>query len=743
MAFRLNAHATGTDLAAAERLCAQNIVVERTTMPRSRIHFLYYLINTIAVTAFALFAFSRNAGNVFVGLDGTYMLTIVQRQFPWMPLSLGFPGNPLKGLGDIWYPINTPLLPGYIIPVAAFGVEGVGGVHFQALACTIFAVEVYLTTVILGRSLGLERCNSIAGGWLVVLAAFPIFGSPLVYPILPMVPHMGSAIGTTSLLIALFAWQGRSGTVSRYDLARALAIGLLAMHLILSQPIYLPLAAATLVASCLGLLAGSATRMEVVVKLLSGVAPATGLLLAGFGSFASGIFNFSAARFWATEFASVSYDSFAISILFQASAFGRAGPGLFVAACAGLAIFALCDRRSRRFAIAIASLIGIIFLYGSACMYLGWWKATLPVYFEFFLLPLYALFAARIGLLVIRKAMARLGGVVQSMPLNRALVLGSGTLAVCAVLLTATSSRPYPFPPVETPMVKALREMSALSPGAEFRGRVAMLVGQEVAASMTWLDIHKFDGARVSSVGNDFNTTGLWAYDVPILFDYSQIMSPVYYRVVTRLLADPADVQMRNVVVLRRADPRALALLGVRYLITDGAQPKPFQLIAEERTSPAELLRLYEVPNANLGKWGVVETRIVSSFADALAAVREPSFDPKITAIVIAADSVAMPGKLRPVERATLRVGPDGSWLIDASSAGSSLLILPVEFSRCLSLTADSQNDAAPVLLRVNALETGVLFTSRVKARIRYFSGPFKNAGCRVRDASDLADALR
>ena len=572
-------------------------------MPRSLMIFFFYLINTVTIAGFVFFAFSRNAGNLYVGLDGTYMLTIIQHQFPWMPHSLGFAGNPLKGLGDIWYPLNAPLLAGYIIPVAAFGVEGIGEHHFQALACTIFAVEVFATTVILGRSLGFGRCNSICGGWLVVLAAFPIFGSPLVYPIFVLIPHMGSAISTISLMVALFAWQGRTGTASRYDVLRVLAIGLLAMHLTLSQPIYLPLAAATLIASCLGLLAGSATRGEVVVKLLSGAVPAAVLLLGGFGFFVFGFFKFAAVRFWASEWPPLDYDWSAISILFPASGSGRAGQALFVAACAGMMVHALSARRSSRFAITIACFIATILLYGFVSVYRGW-TAPIPVYLELFLLPLYALFATCFALLVGRGALARLPAVVQSVPVKGFFVLGSAAFAVSTVLSTATSSRPYPFPPVETPMVRALRDRSALSPGAEFRGRAALLVGQDVPTSMSWFDIHKLDGVRVTSVGNDFNTTGLWAYDVPILFDYSQMMSPVYYRVVTQLLANPVDVQMRNVVVLRRADPKALALLGVRYLITDGAQPQPFHLITEERTSPAELLRLYEVPRRQSRQMG-------------------------------------------------------------------------------------------------------------------------------------------
>src|SRR5690606_38517639 len=143
--------------ARASSVSAERCVAEGSAMPRSSVHLLAYLGNAAALAAFAFFAFTRNVGNLFVGLDGTYMLTIIQQQFPWMPASLGFSGNPLKGLGDMWYPTNTPLIPGYALPEALFGAAAVGEGRFQALAFAVFAVELFLTTVILGRSLGFER----------------------------------------------------------------------------------------------------------------------------------------------------------------------------------------------------------------------------------------------------------------------------------------------------------------------------------------------------------------------------------------------------------------------------------------------------------------------------------------------------------------------------------------------------------------------------------------------------------
>ena len=70
-----------------------------------------------------------------------------------------------------------------------------------------------------------------------------------------------------------------------------------------------------------------------------------------------------------------------------------------------------------------------------------------------------------------------------------------------------------------------------------------------------------------------------------------------------------------------------------------------------------------------------------------------------------------------------------------ASSAGRSILLLPVEFSRCLDIS-----DAAggtPRLFGADLLLTGVLFERQLDARISFHTGPFRNSRCRLDDLAD------
>jgi hypothetical protein len=77
---------------------------------------------------------------------------------------------------------------------------------------------------------------------------------------------------------------------------------------------------------------------------------------------------------------------------------------------------------------------------------------------------------------------------------------------------------------------------------------------------------------------------------------------------------------------------------------------------------------------------------------------------------------------------------------IEAESDGRSLLLVPLEFSRCLEASVVAGEK--PLLLRANLLETGVLFSGRLDATLAIRTGPFLDPACRLRDLLD-ARALR
>jgi hypothetical protein len=182
-------------------------------------------------------------------------------------------------------------------------------------------------------------------------------------------------------------------------------------------------------------------------------------------------------------------------------------------------------------------------------------------------------------------------------------------------------------------------------------------------------------------------------------------------------------------------------LFGVRFVISDAALPAPFHLEAMEQTSDSETLYLYEAPNVNLGGYSPTEVTKVATFKEALDAVSAPGFDAQQTAVVFDLEG-ELKRKLVPATDVQIRF-ERSALAITASSAGSSLLILPFEFSRCLEVTSNSPDAAAPVIFRADGPLTALLFSDRLDARIEYLTGPFTRPRCRIRDASEFSRLVR
>jgi hypothetical protein len=707
-------------------------------------YFLCVLFNLICFAGVMYISFFRNRGHIFAGLDGSYILTLVKGQAMWAPLGLGFSANPLQSLGNIWFALNTQLFPAYVVPIQFFGIEAIGDAKFHALSYTIFASELFLATLLVGRAVGFGGTASILGAWFAPLLLFPLLGRPRLYPILGVSPHLATCMSEALLLTVLFGHLGRNGRWIRDSLFVFLAI-ILTGHLIVSQPFAVLLCAPILLVMVVGLGAGAEARREIITKIFGFGLVALILSISGFLFFLVGMFKDSATFFWANEFTRFGTTAYELSILFQTEAWGYSSVGLYCLALLGIVncVLTAC-RRLSRFAVTVVGTIVLLFGFGGLMLVFDVWRGPTSVYFEIFLVPIYALFAMHFVVVVTVRLVRHFAGakVRAKMWFGNPFVMG-GVIALLIILVSSPNdTRYFPFPPLKTPLIATLGELVAASPGAPFRGRVATFQAQDVHGKSGWLELHGLDSARMRAVGNDYHMVGMWFYEVPTLIEYSPAISPAFYRAATYLLARPGDAQVRNGLVVRRIVPSVLALLGVRYVVTNVPQPAPLRFMMSEQTTADETLYLYEVPNPNLGTWGVIDSRKVKSFDAALDAIADPNFDPARTAILIdGVEKGDVSPRLVPVDSASLKISAGGLW-VEAASPGTSLLVVPFEFSRCLNVDTQLAGAAAPRLLRVNALETGVLFTGRIQAEIRYFTGPFHNADCRIRDAAEFSKLI-
>jgi hypothetical protein len=164
------------------------------------------------------------------------------------------------------------------------------------------------------------------------------------------------------------------------------------------------------------------------------------------------------------------------------------------------------------------------------------------------------------------------------------------------------------FPYRPNAFTEHLKDTIATQVGKPFPGLVATFAGYDAKPSADWHMLIEGDSRRSIALGNDMRTDDLWLDSIPTLMQYSPLITPSYYLLLTDFLSRPTDLQLRNVLVLTRPNQRLLQLWGVRFLITDfepGFGTSEFTLPVPGE----EALRLFELDERNLGNYSPAEIR--------------------------------------------------------------------------------------------------------------------------------------
>src|SRR5262249_24140710 len=198
-----------------------------------------------------------------------------------------------------------------------------------------------------------------------------------------------------------------------------------------------------------------------------------------------------------------------------------------------------------------------------------------------------------------------------------------------------------------------------------------------------WYDLAYYDwGVLVPATGNDHRFIGLWVFGIPTLQEYNQFTSPPFYLYLSRLLARPVDQQIRSITIITRADLEKLQSLGVAYIISDSELPA-LQIDSIQLPGNNAPLRLYRLPEPNLGQFSPTNAIYVRNAEEALAAIE--AVDLRNTVVT----DERLPTALVRARDVTLRFFPGLAKVTGSSDRAKSVIILPIQFSRCLRASAN------------------------------------------------------
>jgi hypothetical protein len=301
-------------------------------------------------------------------------------------------------------------------------------------------------------------------------------------------------------------------------------------------------------------------------------------------------------------------------------------------------------------------------------------------------------------------------------------------------------------PPKKGPILEYLQQHIELQPGDEFRGYASTILGVPEGLVRKASDVpngrmtyEAYVGTRqilMDRFGNSFQNVDLWNSGIPTLEEYGQWVSKQLFFFYRDLLTEPQDEvdPKQSMIFVYRFRAALLRALGVRFVIADGMLvDTSLERILTEAGADGATMSLYELKGANLGQFSPTQLMWAANYAAAVKMLLEHSDLER--RVVLLGEPELQPG-LVPASRARLTAIRDG-YHLTAAAPGTSMLVLPVQFSHCWRIE-DGNNGDSPRLFRANIMQTGILFTDTVDVKLRFDFEPWRTS-CRFEDARDLS----
>jgi hypothetical protein len=283
-------------------------------------------------------------------------------------------------------------------------------------------------------------------------------------------------------------------------------------------------------------------------------------------------------------------------------------------------------------------------------------------------------------------------------------------------------SRPLPDEPE---LVALLVDNTGLAVGKPFRGASGGFWTHWTATTDQILENHSLE-------------INLWLRGVPTVDEYSQLVTPQLLYYVYRVLGQNV---LRELNAFRPLSTnwKGMQLFGLRYLM--GSSPlesyvhefplvtlpyRPYTPPSMPETKPPSTWYIYELPRPNLGDYSPTEVVTAQTGDKITAVIAARDFDFTRQAVV----SEPINESLVPAHNMQVSIIRNGIH-VSGKSDGTSLVVLPYQFSNCLR-----PSNRQVRLVRTNLMMAGLLFSGDLDTDIVFDYGLFSPA-CRRADIAD------
>src|SRR5262249_21051486 len=554
-----------------------------------------------------------------------------------------------------------------------------------SLTFAIAATELFVATILCGRAFKFPSSVSMAGGWLLTLWTWPLFVFPKIVTLWFFSPTYAEFLSLSIIMVTAALFIGWGHTWQSIILTAIVLAGI--THSLVSSPPFLVLVAPLMITSAMISFLLARSRAQRLNILLWWITLAAVCLILGYVHSLYGLLAYtSSVVFPASRVRQPDLFGGDITLLlwtpiplFDSVHIFTPERILVGGGIIGSIVLSLVGSPGQqRFAFSVLTAEGIVLCLGFTNYWWPYWPGPQFVYFEYMLLPYFALCLCFLFfsplLLAWRALRTRLSPTAtgRALGLDRmvALLIPLGQALYAAdkgpeVREQAPRYGGYAlasqYPQPETPITRILKSEARLTLNEPYRGRVAVMMGRFLGEKDTWLALVLHYYSQLAT-GQLHDGPGLWQDDIPTLHEYSRSMTPWRW-MFTRFFF---GVSQWNV------DIPKLAAIGVRFIITDlplsgpklraqlsiEAPPSAHALLTPSEGSRFDSfqLYLYEIENVNVGQFSPVEIRRAEDAASILAALSDPLFDFRTSVI----GDVPASGSLSKANLESLKMVRDG-----------------------------------------------------------------------------------